>query len=180
MTCIVAVAKDGKVYMGGDAAGSDEESGLIAPYIMPKVFVRNGYVIGYAGSFRFGKLLQYILTLPAIPKEAKTSEKLDEFMNKVLMQSLKKQAKELELDKEELDFDALVGVNGHIFEISSDWCAIEASMTYNVAGSGTKYALGSLHTTQTWKDPIKRINVALAATAEFNMAVGPPFFIVSN
>jgi len=179
MTCIVAIAKEGKVWMGADSAGSDEESGVIAPYVIPKVFTRGGYVIGYAGSFRFGKLLQYVMDLPPCPANVNTSQKLDEFMNKIVMQSIKKQAKELDLEKEEMDFDALIGIKGHIFEVSNDWCAIEASMPYNVAGSGTKYALGSLHTTQGWKEPIKRINVALSAAAEFEMSVALPFNIVS-
>lgn len=179
MTCIVAISKDGKVFMGGDSAGSDESEDIIAPFVMPKVFVRNGYIIGYAGSFRFGKLLQYVFDLPVIPKGATTSEKLDDFMNRVVMQSLKKQAKELDLEKEEMDFDILIGVNGHIFEIGTDWSALENSLSYNTIGSGTKYAIGSLHTTSGWKEPIKRINVALHAAAEYSMSVAPPFTILS-
>lgn len=179
MTCIVAIAKEGKVWMGADSGGSDEEVDVIMPYIMPKVFIRNNYIIGYSGSFRFGKLLQYIFDLPPVPNSINTSEKLDEFMNKVVMQSLKKQAKELELEKEEMDFDALIGVKGHIFEVSSDWCALESSLPYNVSGSGHKFALGSLYTTEVWKDPQKRINVALSAAAEYAMSVAPPFNILS-
>lgn len=177
MTCIVAIAKDGKVWMGADSAGSDEDT--IIPYTIPKVFIRNNYIIGYSGSFRFGKLLQYVFDLPPVPNSINSSEKLDEFMNKVLMQSLKKQAKELDLDKEELDGYALIGVKGHIFEVQTDWCALESSLPYNVAGSGDKFALGSLHTTEVWKDPQKRINVALSAAAQFCMSVGPPFNILS-
>jgi ATP-dependent protease HslVU (ClpYQ) peptidase subunit len=180
MTCIVAIAKDGKVFMGGDSAGSDENEDLISPFVMPKVFVRNGYTIGYAGSFRFGKLLQYVFDLPTVPKTATTSEKLDDFMNRVVMQSLKKQAKELDLEKEEMGYELLMGVNGHIFEIGTDWSALENSLSYNTIGSGTKYAIGSLHTTSGWKEPIKRINVALAAAAEYSMSVAAPFTIVSN
>lgn len=180
MTCIVAISKDGKVYMGGDTAGSDEESGMIATYVMPKVFKRNGYLIGYSGSFRFGKLLQYVFDLPVIPKNCNTSEKLDEFMNRELMQSLKKQAKELDLEKDEMDFEALIAVNGHIFEISNDWFAIETTNAWNAVGSGTKYAWGSLYTTESWKDPKRRIQVALSAAAEYSMSVAPPFTIISE
>jgi ATP-dependent protease HslVU (ClpYQ) peptidase subunit len=166
--------------MGGDSAGSDEETGIIASYVMPKVFKRDGYLIGYAGSFRFGKLLQYVFELPNIPKNCTTSEKLDEFMNKELMQSIKKQAKEMDLEKEEMDFDALIGINGHIFEVSNDWCAIECAMSWNAIGSGTKYAWGSLHTTEPWKDPKKRIHTALSAASEYSMSVAPPFTIITE
>jgi ATP-dependent protease HslVU (ClpYQ) peptidase subunit len=180
MTCLVAIAKDGVVHMGADSGGSDEEDGIIINYVSPKVFVRSGYLIGYAGSYRFGKLLEYVFDLPAIPNNANSSESLDRFINGTLMSSLRKQAKELDLSQDELDFDCLFGIKGHIFEICNDWFALEPAMPYLAAGSGTKYALGSLHTTQGWKDPAKRINVALAAAAEYSMSVAAPFHILSK
>lgn len=180
MTCIVAIQKDGKVFMGGDTAGSDDESGMIATYRTPKVFKRGEYLIGYAGSFRFGKLMQYTLDLPPVPKDCTTPEKLDEFMNKILMNSLKKQCKDLDLEKDEMDFDGLIGLRGHIFEISNDWCALECAQDWNAIGSGTKYAWGSLFTTESWKDPKKRIQMALSAAAEYSMSVAPPFTIISE
>jgi hypothetical protein len=180
MTCIVAIAKDGIVHMGADSGGSDEDNGTIFNYITPKVFIRSGYVIGYAGSYRFGKLLEHVFELPAIPNRATTSESLDKFVNGTLMPSLRKQSKELDLSSDELDFDCIFGINGHIFEVANDWFALEPTLQYFSAGSGMKYAIGSLHTTQGWKDPVKRINVALDAAAEFSMTVARPFSIVSR
>lgn len=180
MTCIVAIKKDGRVHMGADSAGSDEESGIIFPYIIPKVFERNGYLIGYAGSFKIGKVLQYIVNFPDIPPKMNTHEKLDEFLNGIVMPNIGKQVKELEIDKEDMDFDLILAINGHIFEISNSWDALEASLDFLAIGSGTKYALGSLYTTQTWKDPIRRINVALQAASEYSMSVAPPFNIIST
>jgi ATP-dependent protease HslVU (ClpYQ) peptidase subunit len=178
MTCIVAITKDNKVYMGGDSGGSDEDSGLILNFKAPKVFKRNEYIIGYAGSYRFGKLLEHSFVLPTVPSNVKTSEQLDAFMNSVFITSIRKQSKELELDKEELEFDVLVGIRGHLFEIGNDWYALEPTISFLTAGSGTKYALGSLYTTQTWKDPVQRINMALSAAAEYSMDVSGPFNII--
>ena len=178
MTCIVAITKDNKVYMGGDSGGSDEDSGLILNFKAPKVFKRNEYIIGYAGSYRFGKLLEHSFVLPTVPSNVKTSEQLDAFMNSVFITSIRKQSKELELDKEELEFDVLVGIRGHLFEIGNDWYALEPTISFLTAGSGTKYALGSHYTTQTWKDPVQRINMALNAAAEYSMDVSGPFNII--
>lgn len=178
MTCVVAVVKDDKIYMGADSGGSDEESGIILNFKAPKVFVRDKYIMGYAGSYRFGKLLQHVFELPPVPSNLKSSEQLDKFMNAVVMPSLRKQSKELELDKDELDFDAIIGVNGKIFEICNDWFALEPTIPFLATGSGVKYALGSLHTTQPWKDPVQRINVALNAAAEYSMSVAGPFTII--
>ena len=180
MTCVVAIAKDGVVYMGADSGGSDEESDIIANFKDKKVFVRNGYVIGYSGSYRFGKLLEHVFELPQIPTSAISDIKLDKFVNGILMPSLREQSKKLDLDKDELDFDCLIGIKGHIFEVSNGWFALEPVDNYLSCGSGTKFALGSLHTTQGWKDPVKRINVALSAAAQYAMTVAEPFTIVSR
>jgi ATP-dependent protease HslVU (ClpYQ) peptidase subunit len=180
MTCLVDIAKDGVVHMGADSGGSDEEDGIIFNYVMPKIFIRNGYLIGYAGSYRFGKLLEHVFDLPSIPQGANSSESLDRFVNGTLMSSLRKQSKDLDLTSDELEFDCIFGIKGHIFEVCNDWFGLEPSSSFIAAGSGTKYALGSLHTTQGWKDPIKRINVALDAAAEYSMSVAAPFHTLSK
>jgi hypothetical protein len=38
MTCIVALIHENKVYLGGDAAASDDKTGLIVQRTDPKVF----------------------------------------------------------------------------------------------------------------------------------------------
>lgn len=178
MTCVVAIVKDNTIYMGADSGGSDEETGIIFNFKDPKVFKRDKYIIGYAGSYRYGKLLQHVFELPPVPSNLKTSEQLDKFVNGVVMPSLRKQSKELDLDKDELDFDCIFGINGHLFEVSNGWFALEPVMPFLATGSGVKYAMGSLHTTQPWKDPIQRINVALNASAEYSMSVAGPFTII--
>jgi ATP-dependent protease HslVU (ClpYQ) peptidase subunit len=164
--------------MGADSGGSDEESELIMNFKAPKVFIKDKYIVGYAGSYRFGKLMQHVFELPPVPSNLKTSEQLDKFMNSTLMTSLRKQSKELDLDKDELDFDCIIGVNGHIFEVSNDWFALEPVTDFLATGSGIKYALGSLYTTNSWKNPIQRINVALNASAEYSMSVSGPFTVI--
>lgn len=180
MTCIVAIAQDNKVYMGADAGGSDDEIGVIFNFKDQKVFTKDKYIIGYAGSYRFGKLLQHTFELPPVPNNLKTSEQLDKFINGVVMASLRKQSKDLDLDKDELDFDCIFGINGHIFEVSNGWFALEPEMPFLATGSGMKYAMGSLYTTQPWKDPIQRLNVALSAAAEYAMSVSAPFTILEK
>ncbi len=55
-----------------------------------------------------------------------------------------------------------MGVDGRLFEISSeDWHISE--FEYTSIGSGSPIALGSLHTTRSWKDQEKRIRYALQA-----------------
>jgi len=180
MTCIVAVAKNGVVHMGGDTGGVDTDSGLLFTYKDPKVFIRKGYLIGYAGSYSFGKMLQHTLDLPDIPHGVNSPESVEKFVNGVVMPSLRKQAKALDLSNDESDFDCLFGIKGHIFEVFNDWFALEPTNSFASVGSGSHIAFGSLYTTETWKDPVQRINVALRAAAEYSTSVSGPFTILSK
>jgi len=180
MTCIAAVAKDGKVYMGGDSAMTDEGSGIVSRMHLPKVFIKGEYIVGYAGSARFGKLMQHVFEYPKPIQSIKTSEQLDAFLNGVVVTALRKQAQEMSLEKEEKeDFQVLIGLRGHLFEFDEDWAMFEVGRNYNAVGSGAAVALGSLFTTEAWKDPNKRIRVALEASSLYTPYVGEPFDILS-
>ena len=67
MTCIVGIEHGGKVYIGGDSAGSDGHHLVIMAE--PKVFKRGRFLIGYTTSFRMGQLLQHTLKPPAFTAE---------------------------------------------------------------------------------------------------------------
>jgi ATP-dependent protease HslVU (ClpYQ) peptidase subunit len=180
MTCISAVVKDGKVYMGGDSGGVDTDGGTIALFNDKKVFIRKGYLIGYAGSYTFGKFLQHVFDLPDLPPGITSQESIEKFVNGVLMPSLRKQSKSMDLTTEELDFECLIGVKGHLFLVSNDWVALEPTSDFMSVGSGQYVAIGSLHTTQTWKDPVKRINASLTAAEQYCTSVLGPFTILSK
>jgi len=180
MTCIVAIAQDDKVYMGADSAATTPD-GLAGIIRIPKVFIDDEYLIGYAGSFRMGKFLQYSVELPKSPSWAWGSEKIDEFINGFVVPSIRKQVKENELEQmEKEDFEFLIGLRGHIFELDENWAAYEANQDYQSIGSGVDIAMGSLYSTSSWKNPIKRISVALEAASLYNTFVSAPFTILEN
>ena len=62
MTCIVAIAQNGVVYMGSDHAASDDKTGWILARKEPKVFKAGQYGIAFTDSFRMGQILQYSWT----------------------------------------------------------------------------------------------------------------------
>lgn len=178
MTCIVGIAQDGKVYMGGDSAMTDDSTRV--SMLMPKVFIRGEYIIGYAGNARFGKILQHNIKYPSIPANVNNSEKLDAFVNGILIKEIKSQMNTLNLEKEEKEeFSVLLGIRGHIFEFQQDWAIYELLANYNAIGSGGLVAMGSLYTTEAWKSPEKRVRVALEAAARYCPSVGEPLDILS-
>lgn len=67
MTCIVGIAHEGKVYLGGDSAGV---AGLdITKRKDVKVFQNDEFVMGFTSSFRMGQILHYSFTPPKVAVE---------------------------------------------------------------------------------------------------------------
>lgn len=179
MTCIVAIANGEKVVMGGDAAGTEISTGTIIATSIPKVFIKDEYVIGYSGSFRMGKWIQYSVELPKPPSWARGEAKLDEFINGYVVPALRKQAKDADLEPgEKEDFGFLVGLRGHLFELDESWAAFPTTTGYAASGSGADVALGSVFSTSSWKDSRKRVLTALEAAYNHNAYVSPPFTVI--
>ena len=171
MTCIVGIAKDGIVYMGGDRGASDES--IVLPLTLPKVKQCGEYLIGFAGSMGIGQLAHYI-DMPPIGKN------IDKTLRTSFVKSLKTAVEEYgnASHLEDNSTDWLVGVNGRLFEISSqDWGVCE--FAESSIGSGNSIALGSLHTTRSWKDQEKRIRYSLHAAVEISPSCSGPIDILS-
>jgi hypothetical protein len=66
MTCVVAIADGLSVYMGGDAASADESGSFVSSRKEPKIFIRDDYILGFAGSFRFGKVVEHLFIPPKL------------------------------------------------------------------------------------------------------------------
>jgi ATP-dependent protease HslVU (ClpYQ) peptidase subunit len=172
VTCIVGISHNNKVYIGGERGSSDGSS--ILPLTRPKVKRCNDYLIGYAGSQGIGELLHFI-DLPPI-----NNKNIEKTLRTSFISSLKDAIEQYgnASHLEDNSTDWLVGVNGKLFEISSeDWHVAE--FTYSAIGSGGPIALGSLHTTQNWKDQEKRIRYALQAAVDISPTCLGPIDIYS-
>jgi hypothetical protein len=186
MTCIVALINENKVFLGGDAAASDEKSGLIFQRTDPKVFKVGQFGIGFVDSFRMGQILQYSWT-PPIYKPTAGYRNLDKFLRTRFVESIKEAFKEhgygnqnpgTEDGDEGGIFIITVQGAGRIFTMDSDFHIGEADVQYMAEGAGQELALGSLYSTAQIKTPRKRVRMALEAATKFNMSVRPPFTII--
>ena len=179
MTCIVAIAQNGTVYMGSDHAASDDKTGWIISRKEPKCFKVGQYAIAFTDSFRMGQILQYSWTPPKYTP-TKTNSGLDKFLRTKFVDSVKLAFKEHGFgDIGGTDEDTggifIVGLEGRIFTIDEDFHVGENIVNYMAEGSGGAIALGALHATKNQKNPRLRLKAALEAAAEFNMSVAPPF-----
>jgi hypothetical protein len=186
MTCIVALIDGNKVYMGGDAAASDDKSGLIFQRTDPKVFKVGQYGIGFVDSFRMGQILQYSWTPPKYTP-TKGNKNLDKFLRTKFVDSVKEAFKDhgygnFGAGTEDGDIGGIflisVAGTGRIFSMDTDFHIAEADVMYMAEGAGAELALGSLFSTGTIRLPRKRVRTALEAASKFNMSVRPPFTII--
>jgi ATP-dependent protease HslVU (ClpYQ) peptidase subunit len=179
MTCIVAIAQNGTVYMGSDHAASDDKSGWVMSRKEPKCFKVGQYGIAFTDSFRMGQILQYSWTPPKYTP-TKTNSGLDKFMRTKFIDSVKVAFKDHGFgDIGGTDEDTggifIVGLEGRIFVVDEDFHVGENLVNYMAEGSGGMFALGALHATKNQKNPKMRLKLALEAASEFSMSVAPPF-----
>ena len=168
MTCIVGIAKDGVVYMGGDRGASDTYT--ILPLCRPKIVQINNYLVGYAGTQGIGQIA-HMIELPHIPN----NKNITKTLRTTFIKSLKNAVEEYGNAplNEDNSTDWLIGVHGRLFEITSDdWQVSE--FEESAIGSGNNIALGSLHTSRSWKDQEKRIRYSLQAAVDISPScLGP-------
>ena len=187
MTAVVALIHENKVLLGGDAAASDEKSGLIFSRVDPKVFKVGQFGLAFVDSFRMGQILQYSW-VPPIYKPTAGFKNLDKFMRTKFVESIKEAFKEhgygnqtagsTEDGDEGGIFIIAVQNAGRIFVMDTDFHIGEADIQYMAEGAGQELALGSLYSTASIKTPRKRVRMALEAATKFNMSVRPPFTII--
>ena len=174
MTCIVGIASEGIVYIGGDRGVSDDST--ISSMCRPKVSTRGGWAYGFAGSLGTGQLIEFI----ELPKVLKNDDPY--FLIKTtVVEELKKAYDANGRDMEDNSTDWLIGCKGRLFEVSSgDWGVLE--IEESAIGSGGTIALGSLHTTKQYEvaTPIYRINSALQAAIDLSPTCLGPFDIVQT
>lgn len=177
MTCIVGLAEEGKVYIGGDSAG-------VAGYDLTiradsKVFTNGEFLMGFTSSFRMGQLLRYSFSPPPFIEK----EDLDKYMVTRFVDALRTclQAGGYEINKsgrvEGGTF--LVGVRGRLYVIEGDYQVGIPADNFAAVGCGDQIAHGALYASQ-GQDPEKRLEIALRAAEHFSGGVRAPFKIING
>jgi ATP-dependent protease HslVU (ClpYQ) peptidase subunit len=176
MTCIVGVQTQDGVIIGGDSAGN---SGWVRIHRAdPKVFINGEYLIGFTDSFRMGQLLRFADLPKALDRHG---GELDRFVTTDLVEALRTLFKDGGYAKKESEREEggtfLVGVNGRLYRIESNYQVGWTHDGYDAVGCGWEVAYGALHATRSLK-PRSRVRSALEAAAHHSSGVHPPFTIL--
>jgi hypothetical protein len=167
VTCIVGLVEDNTIYMGGDRSASDDIS--IVSMKTPKVYIRDEWIYGYAGTIGIGQLINYI-DLPSPEGDIEKLIRLD------ICQSLKSAIDSYARDVENDETGFLIGAKGRLFEFNvSDWGVLEIDQTS--IGSGSQIAFGSLYTSID-NNPIDRIGLAIGSAITYSPSCQGPIDIL--
>jgi ATP-dependent protease HslVU (ClpYQ) peptidase subunit len=146
------IASDSRVAEGGKVYTHPE---------MVKAVERGSYIIGGAGDYRALQVALHGWQPPVV--NAKAKQNLYEFVINKVAPSLKSTLVEagIEFNKGSEDSDnkfelqLLIGINGTLFEIDSDFAVAMNNTGFYAVGSGGDYALGALHAGVTILDAMK-------------------------
>lgn len=177
MTCIVGVVEDDEVYIGGDSAGVDGYH--LQLRADPKVFRNGDFVIGYTSSFRMGQLLAHSFNPPKRHSDQDVYAYMVTSFVDALRDCFKNGGYAEKHNDQERGGAFLVGYQGRLFEIESDYQVGESLTGYASCGCGRDVALGALAVSSNLS-PVNRVTEALKASEKHNAGVRGPFVVVTS
>lgn len=172
MTCIVGLSYKGTVYMGGDSAGVDTSDLSINIRSDEKVFLNGPFIMGFTTSFRMGQLLRYKLT----PPKQSINQNDMAYLVTDFIDAVRECFTDNGFGTESEGGTFLVGYNGKLYTIDSDFQVGLSKAGIHAVGSGANIALGAMYVSK--GKPEARITKALEAAAAYNAGVAPPFHIL--
>jgi ATP-dependent protease HslVU (ClpYQ) peptidase subunit len=178
MTCIVGVETGTSVIIGGDSSSTD--GFITVSQATPKVFVNNGYLIGFTTSWRMGQLLQYVLQPVSPPDDTDlTGFMVTEFIPAV-RECLTENGWTLQENNRDQGGKFLVGVRNQLFMVDDDFHVSRSTDGIGACGSGEYVSLGALWATRDLMGPKERVRLALETAARYTNGVVGPFILKST
>jgi hypothetical protein len=179
MTCIAGIARGGTVWIGGDSAAVNPDWHLRVG-AEPKVFRSGAFVVGYTSSFRMGQLLAHALC----PPERPAGRDLMTYMVTDFVDTVRDCLKDGGFARAENGVESagefLVGIEGRLFCVETDYHVGESSDGLAACGCGEQAALGVLHALGERMAPERRIERALKIAERLSAGVRGPFTILST
>lgn len=188
MTTIAGIETPQGVILAGDSmARLGEDNGFIAD--VAKVWRTSDYVFGYCGGFRLGQAFKYYLSIP----DRKPYMSIEEWISTDVVQDMREAMERAGVSNGSDEWALLFGVGQELWMIDGAMGASRSMSPFNAIGSGSSWALGSLHTTYALNltvgenekaviviDPEARLTYALTSTAHYHYLTAPPYTFATN
>ncbi len=176
MTCIIGYQEENSCYMGVDSCSSDEDAEWISK--ISKIFVKDGLLFSFAGSFRMGQILRYRLK---VPHTYNYSSK-EEYMNTVFIDAVRICFEEGGfahlVDGEETIGSFLVALGGEIFHVQEDLHVAQFVDGIYADGVGVDIARGFLMAEQqAGRSGLESMKSALETVGKTTSGVCGPYIV---
>ncbi len=162
MTCVVGLEHRGRVWLAADTSSNADENS--DDDHTPKVFKRDEWVIGYAGSWRLGALVRFKVTLPKRATKANVERIVSCDLIDEIVKVLDGNGFSREL-KDEGDavnpWNLLVGIHGELWEIDQNLNATHSIRGYHAIGEGAPWAQGVVAALKSSKQPESLLKQAI-------------------
>ncbi len=178
MTCVVAIKQFGMVYMGADSAASNGNGYAIRVRNDPKINQVGPFLFGFTTSFRMGQLLGHAFVAPERDPRVSTEKFMTTTFINAVRECLKSGGYAKKADDVESGGSFLVGYEGRIFRIESDYQVGETRLDYEAVGCGQDVAMGALYASFNSGNPVepmRELRTALMAAEQFSCGVRGPF-----
>ena len=146
MTVIAAYNDGNAIYMASDSLASDPNDSIVV--VDPKVFTFNGFTFGYAGSFRFGQILNHTFLPPPHNPALDDSTYMFSVFLEALRDTLDSYGLLLNANGVEGIGEAgsaLVAYRNNIYYVEPDLSILKVASPYASIGSGCAYAIGAMY-----------------------------------
>ena len=178
MTCIIGMAKDGKVYMGGDSMASAGHNVRIQRE--KKVFPVGEFLIGTSGSIRGANLLKHKFSVPVNNGKDDFKYMVTEFVPAVRELFKDGGLSKIDNNVEEAESHLLVGYRGVIYNFFGDFQIDVYEEEFTATGCGKYYALGAMEGLgyNIDREPKETIIKALEIVGKYDAYVGAPYYVL--
>jgi len=180
MTCIIGYLdrKTNDIFMGSDSAGVDAY--FMQKRLDEKVFIKDGMIFGFCGSFRMGQILRYSFKIPEKEKSMDDYEYLCGIFIDSLIECFKDKGFAV-INNNEVTTEGsfLVGFNGSLYQIGNDFQVAKHMYDFDSVGSAGTIALGALSILEKLDiEPEIKVFTALYSTLNFSCQVSAPFNVL--
>lgn len=185
MTCIVGIVWQNKIHLGCDSYHGNNNHYKILDSI--KIYKNGLFIMGHAGSSRFGQILRYAFEPPNRPKDYDNEKYLSTLFIDELRECMSKCGYQRKDDEvESIDSLALIGYRGRLWILDRDYSISMAMQDGDAIGSGHIAAKAGMHIakkTLSPEDPLyidKILYCGLESSEYYTPKVKRPFYYLNS
>ena len=169
MSCIVAIKKENKIFMGADSMVSINGEKKHLKSNSNKIIKGEDYIIGITGDFTIRNYFDDFKFPNSMKEFTEKIREYSEYCGLLL---------KCEEEPPMINFNMLVAWNGNLYHFLNNLMYLEFDEPYLAIGSGSHYALGSLfETSKRNLTPEQKIIKAIECAMNFREDVGGKIII---